>query len=136
MELKTSMMISAAGLRAQDVRMRVIAENLANANSVAPSPDAEPYRRKVVTFKNVLDKETGAAMVKVGRITTDKSEFTKRYDPGHPGADETGYVRMPNVNGMIEATDMRQAQRTYEANLNSIETARAMMMRTLDILRN
>jgi flagellar basal-body rod protein FlgC len=143
MDLRSSVEISASGLRAQSLRMRVIAENLANAQSVATTPDGEPYRRRVVTFEPVLDapRETargGTAVVqgvKVRGITTDNSAFQRVYQPGHPAADEQGYVRMPNVSSLIEAADMKAAQRSYEANINAIEAARSMTMRTIDLLK-
>ena len=135
MDLQKSMLVSAAGLRAQSTRMRVIAENMANQDSVAASPDELPYRRKLVTFRNALDRELGSKTVKVKGITYDKSEFGRRYEPGHPSADEQGYILTTNVNGLIEAMDMRQAQRTYQANLNAIEAAKNMMLQTVEILR-
>ncbi|PCI45773.1 MAG: flagellar basal body rod protein FlgC [Alphaproteobacteria bacterium] len=135
MDLSKAMMISAAGMKVQSTRMRVIAENLANSGSVALSPDVDPYRRKTVTFINALDSEMGITRVKVNRVTFDKSDFGLRYEPGHPAADENGYIKTPNVNGLIEAMDMKQSQRSYEANLNSIEVSKNMMMRTLDLLR-
>ena len=135
MELIKSMFISASGMRVQGERSRVIAENVANANSLPSNPGQEPYRRKVLVFKNVLDRELGADVVEVHKRTFDRSDFGKRYDPGHPGANPDGYVLLPNVNGLIEAIDMKEAQRTYEANLNMIETARTMINRTLELIR-
>jgi len=135
MDLQRSMAISAAGLKAQSLRMRVVAENLANKDSLAQSPNELPYQRKVVTFKNVLDKELGAHTVRVDRVTVDNSDFEKVYMPGHPAADAQGYVLKPNVNGIIEATDMKEAQRSYEANLNAVEAAKTLTMRTIDLLR-
>lgn len=135
MDLMKSMMIAASGLKAQSGRMRVIAENLANANSTAKTPGGDPYRRKIPTFKAEFDRALDAQVVSLGRITQDKTEFTTRYDPNHPAADTKGYVKMPNVNSLIETVDMREAQRSYEANLNVITSARRMVSRTLDILR-
>ena len=135
MDLSKAMMISAAGMKAQSVRMRVIAENLANAGSVSSVPGVDPYRRKVVTFSNTLDNALGLTRLKVDKVSFDQSDFGLRFDPGHPGADENGYIKTPNVNGLIEAMDMKQSQRSYEANLNSIEVSKNMMMRTLDLLR-
>ena len=120
MELFDTMFISASGMRAQGQRLRVIAENIANAESVGETPGADPYRRKVITFKNALDREMQADMVKVAKIDTDPSEFRKRYDPSHPAADEAGYVSLPNINTLVEMTDMREAQRSYEANLKAV----------------
>ena len=135
MELMKTLMIAASGLKAQSGRMRIIAENLANAGSTATTPDGDPYRRKMVTFENVFNRELGANEVRTGRITLDKTDFSTRHDPGHPAADERGYVKMPNVSSLVEMMDMRQAQRSYEANLNVVRSARGMAMRTLDILR-
>ena len=131
----SSLKIAATGLHAQSARMRVIAENLANASSTPRTPEDEPYRRKLVTFKTVLDRETGVELVEIGRETVDRSEFSKRYDPGHPGADADGYVRMPNVNALIELMDMREAQRSYEANLNVIDASKRMLTRTINLLQ-
>ena len=135
MELAKSMMVSASGLRAQSMRMRVIAENIANQDSVASSPGEMPYRRKLVSFKNVLDRATGVTKVQVAKVQYDQGEFGKKYDPGHPAADGDGYITTSNVTGLIEAMDMRQAQRSYEANLNAIEASRNMMLRTVELLR-
>lgn len=135
MDLENAMAISAAGLKAQSVRMRVISENIANADSIAPGPDGNPYRRKVVTFKDVLDRKAGVQTVKVNRVTVDRSPFAREYQPGHPLADAQGYITKPNVNGLIEATDMREAQRSYQANLNAIEAAKTLTLRTIDLLR-
>ncbi len=135
MDLEKSMMISAAGLRAQSTRMRIISENLANSQSVASSPDQDPYRRKMVSFKNVMDNELGVRRIVIDKIIHDRSEFGTKYDPGHPAADETGYVKTSNVNGMIETIDLQQAQRSYQANLNAVEASRNMLMSTLELLR-
>ena len=135
MDLKSSVSVSASGLRAQSLRMRVIAENLANADSVATTPGGTPYRRKVVTFTPNLDRETGQTGVKATRIVGDTSAFNRIYQPGNPAADAQGYVQTPNVNGLIESADMKAAQRAYEANLNAIEAARGMTNRTLDLLK-
>jgi len=135
MEFGKTMKISASGIRVQSVRMRVIAENLANANSMPLAPGEDPYRRKLVSFKNVLDHEAGVRKVEVSRISTDQGAFSKRFDPGHPGADPDGYVKIPNVNSLIEMMDLREAQRSYSANINVIEAAKRMMMRTIDLLK-
>lgn len=131
----SSLKIAATGLHAQSARMRVIAENLANADSAGKTPGEDPYRRKIPTFKAVMDSELGATKVEIGRIAYDQSDFTSRFEPGHPAADATGYVRYPNVNSLIETMDMRQAQRSYEANLNVVTVTRQMLGSTLDILR-
>ncbi len=135
MDLSKVMMISASGMSAQTMRLRTIAENLANAESLGETPGAAPYARKLVNFKNVLDKNLGAKVVKIDKITKDSAEFQKRFDPQHPAADKEGYVLTPNVNSLIELMDMRQAQRSYEANLSVIEVSKSMVARTLDILR-
>lgn len=131
----SSLKISASGLEVQSARMRVIAENLANADSAAKSPDADPYRRRIPTFRAVFDRELDAYNVKVGKMVMDQSEFRTKYEPGHPAADAQGFVKYPNVDSLIELADMREAQRTYEANLNVIRSSRAMYGQTLDILR-
>jgi flagellar basal-body rod protein FlgC len=135
MDLKSSVDVSASGLRAQSLRMRVIAENLANSDSVATTAGGLPYRRRVATFKSQVDRATGATNVKVDAIVGDKAAFTKAYEPGNPAADASGYVQRPNVNGLVEAADMKAAQRSYEANINAIEAARGMTMRTIDLIR-
>ncbi len=135
MDLMQSIKIAASGLRAQTGRMRIIAENLANANSTAQTPDGQPYRRKIPTFKEALDRDVGASIVKMGPVRLDRSDFGQRHEPGHPAADANGYVKLPNVNTLVETMDMREAQRSYEANLNVINATRRMLSRTIDILR-
>ncbi len=130
-----TLQISASGLHAQSARMRIIAENIANADSTGKTPKEDPYRRKIPTFQAEFNRELGGYEVKIGRLMFDSSAFETRYEPGHPAADERGYVRYPNVNSLIEQMDMREAQRTYEANLNVISVTRQMVGRTLDILR-
>lgn len=133
--LSISADIAVSGMKAQSERLRVISENLANAESVGIRPGEDPYRRQVVTFKNYVDKETGAEMVKVNKIVKDESPFEKKYAPNHPAADAHGYVSMPNVNPLIEMMDMKEAQRSYEANLSMVQTARDMNSKVLDILK-
>jgi flagellar basal-body rod protein FlgC len=135
MDLEKSLILSAAGMKAQGERLRVIAENLANGESAASKPDGEPYRRKVVTFQDVLDRKLDMKLVKVDRVREDQSDFPLKYDPSNPGANKDGYVKMPNVSTLIELMDMREAQRSYEANLNMIEVSKSMLTRTLDLLR-
>ncbi len=135
MDLMESLKISAAGMRAQGQRLRVVAENIANADSVSEVPGGDPYRRKTISFKNALDRELGMETVQVGKIGVDPSDFRMKYDPGNPAADEKGYVKLPNVNSLIEMSDMREAQRSYEANLRAIEVARTMLQRTIDLIR-
>lgn len=135
METMKSMLIAASGMRAQAERMRVIAENLANATSTAAKPGEDPYRRQIPVFKAELDRATGAQVVDVKGVVHDQSDFREQYMPGHPAADERGYVKMPNVNSLVEMMDMREAQRAYEANLNVIDNTRTMMARTVDLLK-
>lgn len=129
-----TMRVAAAGLEAQSTRMRVVSENIANVNSTGASPDADPFRRKTIQFENMLDRRAGAHFVQVKEIGVDKSPFQTVHSPGHPAADENGYIQRPNVNSLIEMTDLREASRSYEANLNVIEQARSMMMRTVGLL--
>ena len=134
-DLSTSADIAVSGMKAQAQRLKVISENMANAESVSAEPGKDPYRRQVVTFQQYVDRETGADMVKVGKIVKDKSEFIKKYDPNHPAADAQGYVSMPNVNPLIEMMDIKEAQRSYEANLSVVQTSREMNSKILDILK-
>jgi len=134
MDLLDAMAQAAKGMKAQGVRMRVISENLANAKTTGTEEGEAPYQRKIVTFKNILDKTSGRRQVEVDKILPDRSNFTMKYDPNHPAADKKGYVKMPNVNTLLEMMDMREAQRSYEANLGVIDIAKGMLMRTLDLL--
>ncbi|KQO59839.1 MULTISPECIES: flagellar basal body rod protein FlgC [unclassified Methylobacterium] len=135
MDFLKSLTIAASGLKAQSGRMRIIAENIANADSAPSAVGAEPYRRKIPTFTQHIDRETGASMLEAGRVRRDPSPFRTKYDPGNPSADARGEVRMPNVNGLIENMDMREAQRSYEANLNMVTATRKMINATLAILK-
>jgi flagellar basal-body rod protein FlgC len=134
-DFDSAMRIAATGLHAQSDRMQIIAENLANADSTGKTPGADPYRRKMPTFQAVYDNELGGDIVEAGKIAYDQSDFQSRYEPGNPAADPSGYVKYPNVDPLIEATDMREAQRSYEANLNVVTTTRQMLSRTIDILK-
>lgn len=137
MELFNAMNISASGMKAQGVRMRVISENIANSESTSNSPDVDPYRRKTISFKSELDRSKGIDKVAVDRIDRDDdTAFRLKFDPSHPAADESGYVKLPNVNSLIETMDMREANRSYEANLSAIELSRGMLTRTIDMLRS
>ena len=127
--------IASSGMRAQGERLRVIAENIANANSTGQTEGSDPYQRRIILFKNVLDRVSGLETVKVTGVVADKTPFTKSFDPSHPAADKDGYVKLPNVKPLIENMDMREAQRTYEANLGVLDAARTMMSRALEILR-
>ena len=135
MELMNAMKISAAGMKAQGLRLRVVSENVANADSVGKTQGEDPYRRKTVTFKNVFDRSMNADMVNVSKIGRDTSDFKLAYEPYHPLADGRGYIKRPNVNTMIELMDMREAQRSYEANLGIIDMSKSMIQRTVDLLR-
>ena len=127
--------IAASGMKAQSERLKVISQNMANADSVSADPNGEPYRRQVVSFQNYLDPATGAQKVKVNKIVKDMSPFEKKYEPNHPAADAQGYVSLPNVNPLVEMMDMKEAQRVYDANLNMLKTAREMNSSVLDILK-
>jgi flagellar basal-body rod protein FlgC len=131
-----SMGIATSGLRAQAGRMRVISENIANSSSTAPTAGGDPYRRKVPTFSSELDRTLDAKVVTLGKIRPDQTAFNIKYEPSNPAADASGNVKYPNVNPLIEMTDMREAQRSYEANLNIISATRRMIQRTLDILKS
>lgn len=135
MDLVDAMRVSASGMKAQSSRLRVTAENLANVDSTARTAGGDPYRRKTIAFAERLDRETGQHLVEVRRYGTDRSDFRLEHQPGHPAADARGYVKLPNVNAMIELMDMREAQRSYEANLNALELAKQLEQRTLDLLR-
>jgi flagellar basal-body rod protein FlgC len=135
MDLIKSIAVAASGLRSQSGRMRVISENIANADSGPERPGAEPYRRKVPTFQRHFDRTLDAQLVALGTVRRDQSAFRVKHEPGNPAADANGDVKMPNVNALVEMVDMREAQRSYEANLNLISSTRRMIQRTIDILR-
>lgn len=133
--LSVSSDIAVSGMKAQAERLRIISENMANADSVGIRPGEDPYRRQVVMFKDYVDKETGARLVKVDKVAKDESPFEKKYAPNHPAADAQGYVSMPNVNPLVEMMDMKEAQRTYDANLAVMQTSRDMNSKVLDVLK-
>ncbi len=135
MDLTKALAISARGMDAQTTRLRVIAENLANQDTTGDAPGVDPYRRKTVTFEQKLDSEVGAETVRVKQVATDKSAFPSHYDPAHPAADAQGYVHTPNVNSFVEVMDMREAQRSFSANLNVMEVTRSMLTRAIDLLK-
>jgi len=135
MDLIGSIKIAASGLRAQTGRMRIIAENLANSDSTASTKGGDPYRRRIPTFQSFYNNEVGGYVVRQGRVKLDQTAFSLSYQPGHPAANDKGYVKKPNVNSLIELTDMRQAQRGYESNLNLIKASRRMLSATIEILR-
>jgi flagellar basal-body rod protein FlgC len=136
MDFLKSIAIAASGLRAQAGRMRIIAENIANAESTAGARGGDPYRRRIPTFRSEMDRALEAKIVTLGRVRTDPSDFRIKHEPGHPSADASGNVKYPNVNALVEMTDMREAQRSYEANVNVIGASRRMIQRTLEILKS
>lgn len=131
MDLATSMNIAASGMAAQSARIKVIAQNIANADSTATQAGQDPYRRQVPTFKSVFDREMGANVVKMTGVVQDQSEFRKRFDPSHPAADAAGYVTLPNVNTIVETADLREAQRSYEASMAAMDLVKTMAMTTV-----
>ena len=134
-ELNDVISISGSALKAQDQRMKIIAENIANADTTGSSPGQKPYQRQTITFKNEFDKALGAYKVKVAGIHPDTSDFIRKYDPSHPAADKDGYVLMPNINPLIETMDMSEAGRAYQANLDVIAASRTMVTKTLGMLQ-
>ncbi len=134
--LVASLKVSASGLEAQSTRLRIVSENIANARSTGDTPGSDPFRRKTVSFVSELDRATGVSQVEVKRLGEDESDFLIEYDPGNPAANEKGMVKVPNVNVLIEMADMREANRSYEANLQSIKQSRELISATLDLLRN
>ena len=135
MELDKSVTVAFAGMSAQSQRLKVIAENIANADSTAKTPDQDPYKRKIISFAAELDKKLGVDMVTVKGVSQVQGGFGRLYEPGNPAADASGYVKTPNVNAITEMMDMREAQRAYDADLNVIDAAKAMLSRTIDLLR-
>jgi flagellar basal-body rod protein FlgC len=133
--LSQTMETAASAMRAQSTRLRLVAENLANADSTSAVPGGAPYQRKVMSFEQAVDKATKAAIVQPGPISTDPTPFRTVYDPSHPAANAQGYVSLPNVSPVLEAADMREAERSYEANLAALNQARSMIAKTLDILK-
>lgn len=127
--------VAGAGMKAQGDRLRVVAENIANVDSTGNTPGAEPYRRKTISFRNVLDREMGISKIVTSSYGTDKSSFKKKYEPGHPAADAQGYVLYPNVESVIELVDMRESQRNYEANLNVIDVSKSMISQAIGLLK-
>jgi flagellar basal-body rod protein FlgC len=134
--LQVSLSVASSGLEAQSTRMRIVSENLANANATGSSAGADPYQRKTVTFDAAMDHAAGAQLVKVKEVGVDRTPFRVEYDPGHPAADKAGYVKLPNVNMIIEMADMREVNRSYEANLQVVKQVRSMLGMTVDLLRS
>ena len=134
MDFSTSMSVAASGMRVQSERMKVIAENIANADSTSPTPGGDPYRRKVPTVTTSFDRELGASVVESGKTIEDQSAFRRKYDPGNPDADKQGYVKLPNVDPMLEIMDMREAQRSYQADLTIMTATKQMLSNTIGLL--
>jgi flagellar basal-body rod protein FlgC len=134
MDFSKSMSVAASGMRAQTERMKIISENIANANSTSPTKGGDPYRRKIATLSTDFDRELGANLVNAGKPLPDKSDFRSQYDPGNPNADKQGYVKLPNVDSLVEIMDMREAQRSYEADLSVMDSTKQMMAKTVDLL--
>ena len=135
MDFSKSMSVAASGLRAQTERMKIIAENIANANSTSPTKGGDPYRRQIATMSSTFDRELETNLVQSGKPLPDKSDFRSQYDPGNPNADKQGYVKLPNVDSLVEIMDMREAQRSYEADLNVMDASKQMMAKTVDLLK-
>ena len=135
MELNKALDIAARGMDAQTTRLRVIAENLANQDTTGSASGADPYRRKTVTFENRFDQQLGTDTVQVKQVGRDASDFPLRYDPSNPAANSEGYVKLPNVNSLVEVMDMREAERSYSANLAVMQASRSMLTRTIDLLK-
>lgn len=133
--LSSALKIAGTGLEAQATRLRIVSENIANARSTGDTPGADPYRRKTVTFGSELDRSSGATVVEVKKLGVDQSKFIDEYDPGNPAADANGIVKLPNVNMLVEMADMREANRSYEANLQSIRQSRDLISATIDLLK-
>ncbi|HWM60601.1 MAG TPA: flagellar basal body rod protein FlgC [Rhizomicrobium sp.] len=134
MDFSKSMAVAASGMRVQTERMKIISENIANANSTSPIKGGDPYRRKIATITPTFDRELDATLVSSGQALPDKSEFKSQYDPGNPNADSRGYVKLPNVDSLVEIMDMREAQRSYEADLSVMESTKQMLAKTVDLL--
>jgi len=135
MDLTQALTISARGLDVQTQRLRVIAENVANQDSTGSTPGAQPYRRKTVVFADTLDRAVGAQTVSVKAVVPDQSPFPQKYDPGNPAANASGYVSTPNVNGFVEMMDMREAERSYSANLSVMQASRSLLSKVIDLLK-
>ncbi|WKL32024.1 flagellar basal body rod protein FlgC [Sinorhizobium meliloti] len=133
--LTSALKVSASGLQAGSTRLRIVSENIANARSTGDAPGADPFRRKTISFAAEVDRASGASLVEVERLGTDDSDFNIEFDPGNPAADEKGMVKLPNVNILIEMADMREANRAYEANLQTIKQSRDLISQTIDLLR-
>lgn len=134
--ISSTLKIAASALEAQSTRLRIVSENVANARSTGETPGSDPYRRQTVNFANEMDRLSGASLVQVSKIGVDRSDFRLEHDPGNPAADADGYVKLPNVNMLVEMADMREANRSYEANLQVVKQARELINLTIDLMRN
>ncbi len=135
MDLLNTIHISSSGMKAQQDRLKIVSQNIANAESVGTRDGQAPYRRQTISFKNTLDKETGVKLVQTDKISKDRADFVRKFEPAHPQADKEGYVLYPNVNTISEMMDMREARRSYEANLNVVESSKAMLGQTLNLIK-
>lgn len=134
--LSTALKVAASGLTAQSERLRVVSENLANAQSTGDTPGADPYQRKTISFAAEVDRSSGTSFVEIADIGRDDTEFPLEYQPGNEAANDAGYVKMPNVNVLLEMADMREANRSYQANLQVIKQARELISMTIDLMRS
>ncbi|RLQ88821.1 flagellar basal body rod protein FlgC [Notoacmeibacter ruber] len=134
--LLSSLRVSSSGLEAQSQRLKIVSENIANANSTASVPDGDPFRRKTVSFQSEMDRTSGAVNVNVSEVGRDNSDFPLEFDPGNPAANAEGYVKLPNVNVLVEMTDMREANQSYEANLQVMRQVRELVSLTIDMMNS
>jgi flagellar basal-body rod protein FlgC len=135
MKLEDAVQVASHGMRVQSTRVQIASQNLANSDSLATTPGGDPYQRRTVSFREALDRESGLELVEIDRYGVDKSGFDQRYDPSHPAAADNGYVKLPNVEPLVELMDMREAQRSYEANLQAMSMTRSMVSQTLNLLK-
>jgi flagellar basal-body rod protein FlgC len=133
--LQAALTIASSGLSANSARMRIASENIANARSTGNTPGADPYRRQTISFENELDQASGVNIVKVDKLGVDKSPFIVEHDPGNPAADDKGFVKLPNVNLILEMADMRESNHSYEANLQIVKQSRDLISMTIDLLK-
>ena len=134
--LSTAIKVAASGLNAESTRLRVVSENVANSQSTSEVPGGDPFQRKLVTFGSELDRASNAQSVSVNSIDSDPSEFPVVHDPSHPAADANGFVKLPNVNMLVEMADMREANRSYQANLEVLKQARELISMTIELMRS
>ncbi|ACE89725.1 flagellar basal body rod protein FlgC [Rhizobium phaseoli] len=134
--LSAAMKIAGSGLEAQSTRLRIVSENIANARSTGDTPGADPYRRKTITFGQQMDRASGVETVNVKKVGVDEGDFSTEFDPSNPAADAKGVVKLPNVNVLVEMADMREANRSYDANLQTIKQTRDLISSTIDLLKS